>query len=252
MFNTALQSTLREMRGLSSDPRSWIALAMLALVIGLIGPFGTFEMALPARLAYWASVVLATAITGTFFATLIGELMGQRLPRLMRAALAGALGGIPVAVVVVLINLMVYGPAQPVHALALVPYCMAICAVVTCASVLFAPQAKTGADADARPPLLERLPLPQRGRLLHLAVADHYVEVATDRGKTLLLMRLSDAIRETAPVAGIQVHRSHWVALEAVRKTSRQAGKATVELENGTIVPISRGYLADARAAGLA
>lgn len=250
VFNTALQSTLREMRALSSDARIWIALAMLALVIGLIGPFGTFEMAIPARLGYWSGVVLVTAITGTFFATLIEGLIGQRLQRLPRAALAGALAGIPVALVVVAMNLVVYGPVQPVHAAALVPYCVAICAVVTFAGVLFAGQGQT--VADAQPALLDRLPLPQRGRLLHLAVADHYVEVTTERGRTLLLMRLSDAIRETAPVAGIQVHRSHWVALAAVRNTRRQAGKATLELENGTIVPISRSYLADAKAAGIA
>nr|WP_282558860.1 LytTR family DNA-binding domain-containing protein [Devosia litorisediminis] len=90
-----------------------------------------------------------------------------------------------------------------------------------------------------------------RGRLLHLAVADHYVDVTTDKGHELVLMRLSDAIAETAPQPGLQVHRSHWVALNGVKRGLRQSGKPMLELENGTLVPVSRSYLPAARAAGL-
>ena len=106
-------------------------------------------------------------------------------------------------------------------------------------------------QAAATPPVLERVPLPQRGRLLALTVEDHYVDIVTDRGKTLVLMRLADAIREAAPVPGLQIHRSHWVALDAVRRTERSDGKTTVELSNGLRLPISRGYMAMARDAGL-
>jgi DNA-binding LytR/AlgR family response regulator len=102
-----------------------------------------------------------------------------------------------------------------------------------------------------QPALLDRLPRHLRGRLLHLEVSDHYVEITTDKGKNMVLMRLADAMRETAPTRGLQVHRSHWVALEAVRKSFRQSGKPVLELEDGTIVPVSRSYLAAAREVGL-
>jgi len=95
------------------------------------------------------------------------------------------------------------------------------------------------------------VPLPQRGRLLALTVEDHYVDIVTDRGKALVLMRLADAIREAAPVPGLQIHRSHWVALDAVSRTERSAGKVIVELSNGLRLPVSRGYMAMARDAGL-
>ena len=84
--------------------------------------------------------------------------------------------------------------------------------------------------------LLARLPHGTRGKLLHLAVADHPVDVTTDRGHALVLIRLSDAIAETAPTPGLQVHRSHWVALDAVRGT-RQVGKPVLHLQNGTVSP---------------
>ena len=114
-----------------------------------------------------------------------------------------------------------------------------------------------GASTEAVPPapgpapILERVPLPQRGRLLALSVEDHYVDIITDRGKTLVLMRLADAMRETGDMPGLQIHRSHWVARDAVARAHRSDGKLVLELTNGLRLPVSRGYLAQVREAGL-
>lgn len=253
MNSIALQSTLREMRALAGDVRAWAVLAVLSLVVGLIGPFGTFEMAPLGRIAYWTSVVIGTSVTGTLVASVLERLLGDRLPRLLAAALAGSIAGLPITLIVILINAAVFGLwFRPIDAASLLLYCILISAAVTVLGAILVDHAPAAALAKAATPaLLERLPLPQRGRLLHLAVADHYVEVTTDKGRALLLLRLSDAIRETAPIPGLQVHRSHWIALSAVRKATRQSGKPVLELENGTVVPISRSYLEAARAAGL-
>ena len=95
------------------------------------------------------------------------------------------------------------------------------------------------------------MPHPQRGKLLHLSVSDHYVDVVTDRGHALVLMRLSDAIRETGAVPGLQIHRAHRVALDAVRQVHRGNGKVALELSNGTRLPVSRSFMPAARQAGL-
>ena len=87
--------------------------------------------------------------------------------------------------------------------------------------------------------------------LLALIVEAHYVDIVTERGKTLVLMRLADAIRETTGVPGLQIHRSHWVAHAAVVKAHRADGKVQLELSNGLRLPISRGYLPAAKEAGL-
>src|SRR5690606_17132350 len=72
-------------------------------------------------------------------------------------------------------------------------------------------------DIPPRPAVLNRLPHHLRGRLIYMSMQDHYVDVHTDRGNALVLMRLGDAIAETGATPGLQIHRSHWVALDAVR-----------------------------------
>lgn len=84
-----------------------------------------------------------------------------------------------------------------------------------------------------------------------MSVQDHYVEVTTSIGKSLLLMRLSDAIRETGDVAGLQVHRSHWVATAQVIKAKRDGDKAILTLSDGRTLPASRSRIKDLKAAGI-
>jgi hypothetical protein len=90
---------------------------------------------------------------------------------------------------------------------------------------------RTGASpasaASQRPQLLDRLPPGFGDRIRCLEMEDHYVRVHGDNRSDLLLMRLADAISETAPLPGLQVHRSWWVSLDAVAAQERQ-GRRTV------------------------
>ena len=90
----------------------------------------------------------------------------------------------------------------------------------------------------------------RRAALVRLEVQDHYVLIVTARGRDLVLMRLADAVRETAPVDGMQVHRSHWVARDGVAALTREAGKngrLVIETTDGATVPVSRSNAADVR-----
>jgi DNA-binding LytR/AlgR family response regulator len=249
--DSPLQSTLRELQGLSRDARFWTVLAVIALIVGLVGPFGTYQvLAVAPRLAYWGVVVLGTALTGTLVVGFIERLLRPRLNKYLAALLAGALPGPLLAAMVALINIAVFGPGvTSFDLLTLGIYCTLISAAVTLVSAVLE-RPITPAATPEPPALLERLPRPQRGPLRRISVADHYVEVTTDKGSSLVLMRLSDAIKETAPIEGLQVHRSHWVALDAVRRSTRQNGRPALELDDGTIVPVSRTYIAAVRAAG--
>jgi hypothetical protein len=101
-------------------------------------------------------------------------------------------------------------------------------------------------DTDAAS-FLARLP-PAIGRDLVAITADlHYLQVETRRGRATLLGGLAEAERALGS-RGLRVHRSHWVAVDAVRRVARGAGGWHCELASGTRVPVSRRRVAEVRA----
>ncbi|GHA21255.1 LytTr DNA-binding domain protein [Devosia pacifica] len=256
MNDTPWQLTVRELHAEARNPRVWAVMAIACLLIGAIGPFDTFTLPLPMRVGYWSMIVVSTYALATAVATYVTIRLEPLLPTTLAYALAGAIAGLPVAFLVMAINAVMFEHTA-IDPVLLLVYCPL---VALCISVLSsflphatAPRPTTGQpQAVAQdPPILVRLPLQQRGRLLALSVSDHYVDVITDRGHALVLMRLSDAIGETRGVEGLQVHRSHWVAVAAVKRARRSSGRQILELEDGREIPVSRTYLQAARAKGL-
>ncbi len=98
--------------------------------------------------------------------------------------------------------------------------------------------------AEAPPAkFLERLPLKLRGAEVWAVEAeDHYLRLHTSLGQDLILLRLADAIDELAGIEGAQVHRSWWVARDAIADARRGDGRATLVLKDGSEVPVSRTY----------
>ena len=94
---------------------------------------------------------------------------------------------------------------------------------------------------------IAQLPIEKRGKLLCLEMSDHYLKVHTDKGHHLLLMRFKDALKQLEHYAGIQTHRSWWIAKDAVTSTQKDGRKITVLLENGLKVPVSKTYQDDVR-----
>lgn len=103
------------------------------------------------------------------------------------------------------------------------------------------PQPLTRAGPDC--PLLAKLPADIHGAILCLETEDHYVRVYTARGSALILMRMTDAIEALGAMPGLRVHRSWWVAGDAVRSVSRSGRTLQLELENGLTVPVSQPYM---------
>ena len=117
------------------------------------------------------------------------------------------------------------------------------------------PPSDGSADLAPRPApeaaLLARLPARSRAELLHLRMQDHYVEVHTAAGSEMLLLRFRDALSEVEGVDGLQVHRSHWVARNAVAGVERRSGgRLALRLVNGSRVPISRTFAPVLRSQG--
>lgn len=97
---------------------------------------------------------------------------------------------------------------------------------------------------------LDRLPASVGPQLLCLSMEDHYVRAHGVTGSALLLMRMRDAVLELEGVAGLQVHRSWWVANEAVDLVERDRDRLQLRLVNGLVVPVARSHSGAVRAQG--
>ena len=99
--------------------------------------------------------------------------------------------------------------------------------------------------------LRRRLPMGMREPILHLSARDHFVDVETETALYSVRMRFADAVAEMDGVTGQATHRSHWVAVHAIRETKLEGGKLFVVLCNGTEVPVSRTFRPQLAEAGI-
>jgi hypothetical protein len=91
---------------------------------------------------------------------------------------------------------------------------------------------------------LEKLPAFLGRDVIALHSEDHYLRVYTKRGDGLVLVTISEAMRtlEALGFKGLQVHRSWWISLAAVKRTQISDRKTMAVLENEIRVPISQTY----------
>jgi DNA-binding LytR/AlgR family response regulator len=251
---TGLQSALREMRSHFGDPATLFALGAVAAVLTLVAPFGTdTSLTTGFRAVYWLVIVLTTYTAGFG----VDILLRPHLPHRLAQAVNPFVVGLVVTGVVVVVNLLLMGRVPGGRSWVsdlLTIYAIAALVAAAMQTVLasLAHRAPRSQDAAAElPAILDRLPLDKRGDLVALSVEDHYVRVRTVNGEEMTLMRLSDAIRETAPVPGLRVHRSHWVAVAQVTSARRDGDRAILGMAHGGDIPVSRSHIPAVREAGL-
>lgn len=108
-----------------------------------------------------------------------------------------------------------------------------------------------GATHTPEPALRARLSDSFAGPILALQSEDHYVRVHGENTSDLILMRLRDAIAEMDGVEGMQVHRSWWIARDAVASAEPSGRSWAITLKNSEIVPVARDSVERLRAEGL-
>lgn len=253
------QLALREWRMQLAQRETWLALGGVGAVLGVMGPFGTDGLlSLVARLAYWLFLVVTCYSGGAFCSIVVGRIMADR-PLFLRVPVAGLATGLFVSVLVVGLNFVVFGwHPEGTEWLPFLGTIFAVTLIVTAVLDLITAQTTQRAAPDAQitsspqtPPLMDRLPLDKRGGLIALSVEDHYVRIQTTRGTEMILMRLSDAIREVGSTNGAQVHRSHWVAFDQVTAAKRIGDRAVLTLTNDSELPVSRANIPIIKEAGL-
>jgi hypothetical protein len=235
-------------------PRVWlselVACAGIGVVLGVIGPFGSFSNdVLPVRIVYWTTVFL---ISGIVF----GLALRWAWPRASRAGLRLWIW----APALVMIVTLVPAAASRVIAVSLWPgvdhsvglpewygQALLVGGVYVLGYILLR-QRERPLDM-ARDSAAERGPRLGRA-VLCLQMEDHYVRIHTAEGSSLALMPLSQAIARLDGIEGLQTHRSWWVARAAVTGVVEDGRNLRLSLVGGLTAPVSRARVSQLRAAG--
>jgi hypothetical protein len=247
----SMQLTWREMLSLFRHPLS-IALVLVALII-FVG-LKPHAVVVPQVPLFQMSFLWANSIIGFYAIYLIAIAAAERwgfalwtLPLLVVVSLYQTLGGQ---------GLLVVMGFAPVSIEVLVQLALFHLIILSLIEVVFSafvlPRIHPGLISDPAQDLRpvghersQRLTVVLLGQ--KFAVADlrviiaqeHYVEIITTTEKHLLRGRISDIEAQLPPELGLRVHRSYWVATEAV--SSLQRGTAwELHLNCGNKVPVAR------------
>ncbi|GLK48984.1 LytTr DNA-binding domain protein [Brevundimonas intermedia] len=235
--------------------RGLVVATLVGVFLATTGAFGSANAPYGQRLAYWVLVMILGGLWGHLSSRVVTRFIDvDDRPWVTVAVMTAVITG-PLSVIVWAATGLFF--AQKLYPLAALPQLFGPVLIVTLAVTTVnvflgraqpvqthaapAPSSSTASPPPVR--FLDRLPMKLRGATLHAVQAeDHYLRLHTDRGSDLILMRLSDAVEELEGLEGARTHRSWWVARSAVRGVDRGDGRATLTLENGLSVPVSRRY----------
>lgn len=223
-----------------------IGLAFTVLAFMVLGPFETAALPIGPRFAYWA-----ICISTGWISVLVLLILILRNPRLdewhsaLRVGLAVSLASLPIGLVVFKVEWLIRGNQLGAAAMLNVFF---VCVLI--GSLMYMRvSTRLGVSQPTPAPVafFKRLGFDLGQDLISLSTQDHYVEVTTQKGTALILIRFQDALAELGAYGGVQIHRSHWVALDALRRLKRLDGKLVVELADGRSLPVSRTYAQSVR-----
>lgn len=253
-------------------PRAAAISVIVIVVVAVAGPFGTFNaMDLGRRLLYWGAVGGSSVLIGG----LCRMQVEKQLPdceRFLQRLAVFALAALPITIDVWAISQMSFWGSSAregiVSFLFFVPLIMVAVSLLYLMLPNFSEAGPRPGESDAQaseeggeeggedgegqtrwtPRLLRRISGAPDARVLHLSARDHIVEITTCAGQDTVRMRFRDALDE---IDGLRVHRSHWVAREAIDRIERDGARVFVLLRNGERIPVSRNYQTALKERGL-
>ena len=244
--DTVMTETMAEARAIARYGRFWIGLVGVGCVIGLTGPFGTYDTMPPAlRIAYWGVVVTTTYWLGYLVSFAVASFAEARgIGTVASIGIGAIIASVPVTGWLAVLHMMLLGAPFVAEALQLLPYVAVITlAVALITEVRVARQAVLAEPVHppTDPDWLDQLPDHLGRNLILLHAQDHYVRAETALGHTLIRTRLHDAARDLGDY-GVRLHRSWWAARHAIQSYQYRNGATVVTLQNGKELPVGRTY----------
>jgi DNA-binding LytR/AlgR family response regulator len=237
--------------------RPLLAAITVGLLLGLLGPFGSYP-AFPTatRYAFWLGLT-ATGVMAAVAADAVLPVTRLRAG-LIRVGAVALISALPMTFVVAWTMSLVqpgrvFAPAQLPALFACVAAVQLLVVYATTTTAPAPAPALPEPGADAIPAafpsaLLSRLPPAIGSDIIALETEDHYLRVHAAVGSALILMRMADAVALLDPRLGAQVHRRWWVAQAAVVDVRTEGNRLSLCLIDKSLVPVGRTFAAAAKA----
>ncbi|MXW87111.1 MAG: LytTR family transcriptional regulator [Boseongicola sp. SB0667_bin_21] len=263
-----MQLTLRQLREIVSSPVFWMVLGAAILLASMAGPYHTLaRFSFPERVVYWGSSLTLSAMLMTFLSVYAHRLAETRAFHWsLVATLAGIAGVLPIVATVYLAEGLVTGfapgwltsyrsatlishVALSAIAVTLIVNALIVFRELGLAEASGGPMAEDELHALTPTVLQSRMPRHLGHDIISVRARDHYVEVTTPKGSSMVLMRLGDAIEDLEPLNGLQVHRSWWISLSHVVQTRAGPNGPELVMASNETVPVGRSFRKAFRAA---
>lgn len=229
----------------------------MVVIMAISGPFGTYDdLSLPTRFAFWLLALMAIApimelaIAWSWRANAL-----KKIPKILRPVAAVVVFAAPAAVAMLLINSL-FRPQQSMWSAFPITWLSIAVIGLTMGAIRYrheiwdaAVSGKAELEATASlPPFFNRLPDELGQGLVSVSINEHYLDIVTSAGKTIMRMRFGDAVNELDGFPGTSIHRSHWVAKNHAGPVVRRGSGYQMRLADGRVLPVSRSRLKQARA----
>jgi len=236
--------------------RNHVIVGAIGIFLALAGAFGTQSAPLIHRMIFWVSLMIAGSLCVGFIliATSKRPRIGQS--RFVFWIFITLLTALPMSLLAWMLSSSLFGANAPsTFGVYLWVSTLISGLVITLMMLLNTPglateglSEKTGTMAIR---FMARLPENLEGAVIYsLKAEDHYLNIHTSKGSALILSRLSDAISELEGIEGAQVHRSWWVARDAITGVHRTRNAVSLELKGDVIAPVSRSNVKALQASG--
>jgi DNA-binding LytR/AlgR family response regulator len=242
--------------GWAAVRRTALGGAIVGVFLGVVGAYGSQALPLGPRTIEMVAVSVTASLMGMAVFVLTGRHPAIAARWWLQGLTAALVMTAPMAAVVWIALQMVVRHPPPLGEIPDMLPTSAASSAFFCLWIAYQLQRRRQASPAAptpagAPKFLERLPPKLRGgELWAVEAEDHYLRLHTSLGADLILMRFSDALQELEGLEGAQVHRSWWVARDAIVEARRADGRALLRLKGGAQAPVSRTFARDLRSRG--
>lgn len=232
-----------------------LLLAGMGLLMSVLGPYRTVDVPLLLRTTYWLLAVVGGGAIGIAVDVVLGPHVKSFW---LRIAVVAAVMTIPVTLWAYALNAWMLGLPTGAWVFPGLAWQVFVICLLLVATRSLAWRRVVETRTLVVPPLPQaermfrmRLSAKRRGaRLIAVEAEDHYVRVHTDAGSELVAMRFAEAVEELAQAYGFRVHRSWWIAADAIDDVRWNRGGGEARLAGGVVAPVSRSYAPVLKEAG--